>query len=174
MNWDVHDMFVSISEDPVNCRWEGTETSFEGTRYCNEQWGLSLYCHVLWCSVQRGKHATYLEIFHPSNIQIEQAYFGDFQRLCWMKHTLALMLREEGLGHWQIVLIASLFRYFLLNYSRKKRPSYYNYKYDIGIIVLLLCIDRVIVGSAWNWCQHHWKSYTKLFIIVSMRQYQRI
>ena len=54
--------FVSIKlnsvslfvEDSINCWWEGTEAAVDGLGGCNEIKWMSLYCPVLWCTLQGG------------------------------------------------------------------------------------------------------------------------
>lgn len=50
-------MLYSVSlfvEDSINCWWEGTEAAVDGLGGCNEIKWMSLYCPVLWCTLQGG------------------------------------------------------------------------------------------------------------------------
>lgn len=41
-------------EDSINCWWEGTEAALDGLGGCYEIKWMSLYCPVLWCTLQGG------------------------------------------------------------------------------------------------------------------------
>ena len=46
---------VCTVENPFSGRWEGAETDVDGVRCCHEKQWVSVYCTVLWSTVQRGK-----------------------------------------------------------------------------------------------------------------------
>jgi len=51
----IHNVkFCFFVEDSINCWWEGTEAVVDGLGGCNEIKWMSLYCPVLWCTLQGG------------------------------------------------------------------------------------------------------------------------
>ena len=60
LNYAVQFIFIMLNsvslfvEDSINCWWEGTEAAVDGLGSCNEIKWMSLYCPVLWCTLQGG------------------------------------------------------------------------------------------------------------------------
>jgi hypothetical protein len=77
LNYTVQFVFIMLNsvslfvEDSINCWWEGTEAAVDGLGGCNEIKWMSLYCPVLWCTLQGGTFSA-LSLFNSFTILNQQ------------------------------------------------------------------------------------------------------
>ena len=62
---------VCTVENPFSGRWEGAETDVDGVRCCHEKQWVSVYCTVLWSTVQRGK-TYFIGLLLDGSIMVKQ------------------------------------------------------------------------------------------------------